>query len=124
MKKLATAAIVIASAALAGNAMAENAPRGWYGSVRTGVSIMNDPSFTVTVAPDELVTRLKTKNAWAVAAEEGYHWGNVRFGIDVSYQKHDINGIQFISADGVPITPADVEDIKAALIDAGVLTAS
>src|SRR2546422_769410 len=82
-----------------------------------------EPSFPVTVAPDELVTRLKTKNAWAVAAEEGYHWGNVRFGIDVSYQKHDINGIQFISADGVPITPADVEDIKAALIDAGVLTA-
>jgi opacity protein-like surface antigen len=126
ISKLLFTVAVVSSTAFAGAACAEDSASGWYGSARAGVALMNDPTFTFTdtATSDNLVTRLNTKNAFGAAGELGYAQNNFRFGVELSYEKHDVDGVTFISSNGVAITSADVGDALDALVDSGVLDAS
>ncbi|PNU02629.1 P44/Msp2 family outer membrane protein [Novosphingobium guangzhouense] len=92
-------------------------------SLRTGISDLNNPDFTVTdpESGDELQTRLETKSAWLIAGEIGYDFGPVRFGVDLSYSRNKVRGLDLRSVNGTAITADDVEDIVDTLIDAEIL---
>lgn len=115
MKKVIVCA-ALASAAFATPAFAEDAAdKGWYFAFRTGTAALNDPSFSITdvsVTPNvELDTKLKTKSAWAIGGETGYDFGDVRFGLDLSYQRNKVKGIELRSVNGTAITAGNVDDV-------------
>lgn len=115
MKKIITCA-VLASAALATPALAQdNADKGWYFGLRTGVASLNDPDFSITdtsITPNiQLDTKLETKSAWSIGGETGYDFGGVRVGIDLAYQRNTIKGINLRSVNGTTISATNAADV-------------
>ena len=94
---------------------------GWYLGMRTGISDINNPEFSLTdlTTEDRLDTKLKTKSAWLIAGETGYDFGDFRFGVEVSYQRNKVKGIDFRALNGTALTATDVEDVVDALINDG-----
>jgi len=122
VKKYAIAASVLALV-VSTSAFAQENVSGFSLAVRTGVSNLNNPDFTITdtFSDDELETRLKTKSAWMIAGELGYDFGAIRFGVDVSYANHKVNGLQLRRVNGTAIGAGDVEDLVDGLVDAEIV---
>ena len=110
MKKIITGAI-LASAIAATPAFAQDADKGPYVQLRTGVATLNNPEFRFidTYEDNQLETRMNAKSAWAVGGEVGYDLGNIRVGLDLSYQRNKVNGITLRSLNGTAITDANAE---------------
>src|SRR3546814_10315866 len=86
MKKIITCA-VLASAALATPAFAQDeADKGMYFQLRTGVADLNNPDFAIIDTWSEpnnrLDTKLNTKSAATFGGELGYDFGGVRVGLE------------------------------------------
>src|SRR5690554_3237981 len=113
----------IAAAILSSPAMAQGSDesRGMYVALKTGLAALNDPAFTISDTGDDeiagnaddtsLVTKLETDNAWGFAGEVGYDTGRVRFGLEVRYQRNEVDGLNFRSRDGTAITSLDDQDV-------------
>src|SRR3546814_17756732 len=85
MKKIITCA-VLASAALATPAFAQDeADKGMYLQLRTGVADINNPDFAIIDTSYEpnnsLDTKLNTKSAATIGGELGYDFGGARVGL-------------------------------------------
>src|SRR3546814_876282 len=88
MKKIITCA-VLASAALATPAFAQDeADKGMYFQLRTGVADLNNPDFAIIDTWSEpnnrLDTKLNTKSAATFGGELGYDFGGVRVGLELA----------------------------------------
>src|SRR3546814_12731962 len=91
MKKIITCA-VLASAALATPAFAQDeADKGMYFQLRTGVADLHNPDFAIIDTSSEpnnrLDTKINTKSAATFGGELGYDFGGVRVGIELAYQR-------------------------------------
>lgn len=107
-------------ATLASPAFAQDeADKGWYIQLRTGVADLNNPDFSITdlsVTPsDRLDTKLQTKSAWAIGGETGYDFGGVRVGLDLSYQRNKVKGIDLRSLNGTALDADNIDDVIDAL---------
>lgn len=122
MKLVITAAAIAACFATPAFAQ-ENSSSGWYLGLRTGVADLNNPEFSLidTIGDNRVDTKLETKSAWLIAGETGYDFGDVRFGLEVSYQRNKVKGLNFRSLNGTALTSADVEDIFDTLIEDGIV---
>src|SRR3546814_6725177 len=115
MKKIITCA-VLASAALATPAFAQDeADKGMYFQLRTGVADLNNHDFAIIDTWSEpnnrLDTKLNTKSAATFGGELGYDFGGVRVGLELAYQRNKVKGITLKSLHG-PATPAaDLYDV-------------
>lgn len=117
LKKTLVAAVIMAG--LSNPALAQDAAGdGWYVGLRTGVADLNNPDFTLSdpSAGDRLDTVLKTDSGWALSGEGGYKFGNLRAGVELSYQKNDVKGLDLRSLNGTTITAGDVADLVDALV--------
>jgi len=111
------------AASVATPALAQEEATGWFLGLHTGVADLNDPTFSLidTTTNDRLDTKAKTKSAWLIAGETGYDFGDFRFGLEVSYQRNKVKGLDFRKFNGTAITPDDMEDLAEALMDEGIL---
>src|SRR3546814_3215095 len=115
MKKIITCA-VLASAALATPAFAQDeADKGMYFQLRTGVADLNNPDFAIIDTWSEpnnrLDTKLNTKSAATFGGELGYDFGGVRVGLELAYQRNKVKGITLKSLNGTAITAEDLSDV-------------
>lgn len=113
---------IFASTILATPAFAQDeADKGVYVQIRTGVADLNNPDFAIidtSITPnDRLDTKLNTKSAWAFGGELGYDFGSVRAGLEIAYQRNKVKGIALKSLNGTAITADDVGDIAETLED-------
>src|SRR3546814_1066673 len=97
MKNIITCA-VLASAALATPAFAQDeADKGMYFQLRTGVADLNNPDFAIIDTWSEpnnrLDTKLNTKSAATFGGELGYDFGGVRVGLELAYQRNKVKEI-------------------------------
>src|SRR3546814_17987752 len=97
MKKIITCA-VLASAALATPAFAQDeADKGMYFQLRTGVADLNNPDFAIIDTWSEpnnrLDTKLNTKSAATFGGELAYDFGGVRVGLELAYPRNKVKGI-------------------------------
>src|SRR3546814_1509766 len=88
---------VLASAALATPAFAQDeADKGMYFQLRTGVADLNNPDFAIIDTSSEpnnrLDTKLNTKSAATFGGELGYDFGGVRVGLELAYQRNKVKG--------------------------------
>src|SRR3546814_1072242 len=86
---------VLASAALATPAFAQDeADKGMYFQLRTGVADLNNPDFAIIDTWSEpnnrLDTKLNTKSAATFGGELGYDFGGVRVGLELAYQRNKV----------------------------------
>lgn len=111
MKKIITGAI-LASAIAATPAFAQDADKGLYVQLRTGVADLNNPDFTISdpSSTDRIDTRLNTKSAWAFGGELGYDFGGVRVGLDLAYQRNKVKSIGVKSINGTAVTAANIDN--------------
>src|SRR3546814_13159526 len=98
MKKIITCA-VLASAALATPAFAQDeADKGMYFQLRTGVADLNNPDFVIIDTWSEpnnrLDTKPNTKSAATIDGELVYDFGGVRVGPDQAYPPNKEKGIK------------------------------
>src|SRR3546814_311273 len=115
MKKIITCA-VLASAALATPAFAQDeADKGMYFQLRTGVADLNNPDFAIIDTWSEpnnrLDTKLNTKSAATFGGELGYDFGGVCVGLELAYQRNKVKGITLKSLNGTAITAEDLSDV-------------
>jgi opacity protein-like surface antigen len=118
MIKYAIAAVL--AAGICAPAMAQDEVKnGWYFGLKTGLADSNNPTFTVTdtSTDDQLVTKLETKSAWAIAGETGYDFGDFRFGVEVKYQRNKVKGINFVSLNDTALTEDDMDELLTLLED-------
>src|SRR3546814_550151 len=115
MKKIITCS-VLASAALATPAFAQDeADKGMYFQLRTGVADLNNPDFAIIDTWSEpnnrLDTKLNTKSAATFGGDLGYDFGGVRVGLELAYQRNKVKGITLKSLNGTAITAEDLSDV-------------
>src|SRR3546814_17494771 len=97
MKKVCPCA-VLASSALATPAFAQDeADKGMYFQLRTGVADLNNPDSalidTWSDPNNRLDTKLNTKSAATFGGELGYDFGGVRVGLELAYQRNKVAAI-------------------------------
>ena len=121
MKYVITA--LLAATAFSAPAFAQGDASGFSFALRTGVSDLNNPTFSITDTEtgDRLDTKLETKSAWLVGGKLGYDFGPVRFGLDLSYSRNKVKGLELRSVNGTAITAGDVEDLVDELIAAEIV---
>lgn len=75
---------------------------------------MNNPGLSAidtSVTPNETIDgKLLTKSAWAISGATGYDFGGVRVGLDLSYQRSKIKGLQLLAINGATPTDEDIDD--------------
>src|SRR3546814_6509877 len=112
MKKIITWA-VLAAAALATPAFAQDeADKGMYFQLRTGVADLNIPDFatidTWSEPNNRLNTKLNTKSAATFSGELGYACGVVRVGLELAYPRNTAKGITPKCLNGTALTANDI----------------
>lgn len=104
-------------------AFAQENASGFSLALRTGLSDLNDPSFSITdtFSDDRLDTKLETKSAWLIGGELGYDFGQVRFGLDLSYARNKVKGLEFRALNGTAIPAGAVGGLLDDLVAADIL---
>src|SRR3546814_2249489 len=107
---------VAASAVFAKQSCAQDeADKGMYFQLRTGVADLNNPDFAIIDTWSEpnnrLDTKLNTKSAATFGGELGYDFGGVRVGLELAYQRNKVKGITLKSLNGPAITAEDLSDV-------------
>src|SRR3546814_7828389 len=120
MKNIITCS-VLASAAIATPAFAQDeADKGMYFQLRTGVADINNPDFAIIDTWSEpnncLDTTLNTKSAATFGGELGYDFGGVRVGLELAYQRNKVKAFTLQSLNGTALT---AEALPAVLAEIG-----
>src|SRR3546814_8615462 len=93
----------------------DEADKGRYFQLRTGVADRNNPDFAIIDTWSEpnnrLDTKLNTKSAATFGGELGYDFGGVRVGLELAYQRNKVKGITLKSLNGTAITAEDLSDV-------------
>lgn len=119
---------MIATSALATPAFAQDeADKGMYFQLRTGVADLNNPDLaiidTFSAPNNRLDTKLNTKSAWTFGGELGYDFGGIRVGLELAYQRNKVKGITLKSLNGTAITAADMSDVVEGLGELDIISA-
>lgn len=104
-------------------AFAQEDGSGFSLALRTGVADLNNPTFSITdtISEDRLDTKLETKSAWLIGGELGYDFGQFRLGLDLSYSRNKVKGLEFRAVNGAAIPAGAVEDVLDDLVAAEIL---
>lgn len=112
----ATAALCIATPAFAQDA---DQGTGMTFSLRTGVADLNNPQLSLIdeEGDNRIDTKLETKSGWLLAGEVGYDFGPVRLGLELSYNRNKVKGLNFRRFNGEAIDADDMEDFIDELVE-------
>src|SRR3546814_18516146 len=115
MKKIITCA-VLASAALATPAFAQDeADKGMYFQLRTGVADINNPDFAIidtwSAPHNRLDPKLTTQSSATFGGALGYDFGGVRVGLERAYQRTKVKGLPLKRLQGHTIQAEDLSDV-------------